>query len=60
MAPLADEQVLGFLNDARQAAANELDAASRELEAARNRLATAEEYLQSVDEQLAHHKAKGT
>jgi hypothetical protein len=60
MAELADEQVLGFLSERRQAAANEHDAAERELEAARNRLATAEEYLRSVDEQIAHHKAKGT
>jgi hypothetical protein len=59
MAENAHEQVLGFLSDRRQAAANEVSAARIELEGAQNRVATAEEYLNSVDEQLTHHKAKG-
>jgi hypothetical protein len=59
MAENAQEQVLGYLADRRQAAANEVSAARIELEGAQNRVATAEEYLASVDDQLAHHKAKG-
>jgi hypothetical protein len=59
MAENAQEQVLGYLADRRQAAANELSAARIELEGAQNRVATAEEYMRSVDEQVAHHKAKG-
>jgi hypothetical protein len=60
MAEHAQQQVLGFLNNARQAAANEVDAARINFEGAQNRLATAEEYLRSVDEQLAHHRGTVT
>jgi hypothetical protein len=58
MAENAQEQVLGYLADRRQAAENELDAARRELEAAQNRLADAEDYARSVEETQNHHKAR--
>jgi hypothetical protein len=60
MSEHADEQVLGFLSDRRQAAANELDEARRQLEGAQNRVKTAEDYFASVEDAIRHANSKGT